>query len=176
MATAPRRSRTASDNSPTRRADAKHVVIQELSRGESEALLTKHHVGRLGISFHDRVRVELANYVYHEGWIYARTEHGSDLASMQHHPWAAFEVDEIDGMYDWRTVEVSGSIELIAKGSAFTRSSIFETAVQLMRAVVPAVLTSDDPIPERVQILRIHVDEIRGRDARSGTAVESAGA
>jgi hypothetical protein len=45
-----------------------------------------------------------------------------------------------------------------------------------MRAVVPAVLTSDDPIPERVQILRIHVDEIRGRDARSGTAVESAGA
>jgi hypothetical protein len=79
-------------------------------------------------------------------------------------------------MYDWRTVDVSGSIELIAKGSAFTRSSIFETAVQLMRAVVPAVLTSDDPIPERVQILRIHVDEIRGRDARSGTAVESAGA
>ena len=176
MATVPRRSRTVSDNPPTDPADAKHVAIRDLSRREFEALLTKHHVGRLGISFHDRVRVELANYAYHKGWIYARTEQGSDLASMQHHPWAAFEVDEIDGMYDWRTVEVSGSIELIAKGSAFARSSVFETAVQLMRTVVPAVLTSNDPIPERVQILRIHVDEIRGREARSGTAVASGGA
>ena len=176
MATAPRRARTVSDKPPTDRVDANHVAIQELSRGESEALVTKHHVGRLGISFHDRVRVELANYVYHEGWIYARTEQGSDLASMQHHPWAAFEVDEIDGMYDWRTVEMAGSIELIAKGSVFARSSVFEIAVRLMRTVVPAVLTSNDPIPERVQILRIHVDEIRGRAARSGAAVASGGA
>ncbi len=173
MATAPRRAHTVSDKPPTDPAHAEHAAIHELSRSKCEALLTKHHVGRLGISFHDRVRVELANYVYHEGWIYARTEQGSDLASMQHHPWAAFEVDEIDGMYDWRTVEVAGSIELVANGGAFARSASFDSAVQLMRAVVPAVLTSNDPTPERVQILRIHVDEIKGREARCGTAVAS---
>lgn len=34
-----------------------------------------------------------------------------------------------------------------------------------MRTVIPEILTSDDPIPERVQLLRIHLDELRGREA-----------
>lgn len=92
MTTVPRRSRTLSVNPLTDPADAKYVAVEDLSRGDSEALLTKHHVGRLGISFHDRVRVELANYVYREGWIYATTEQGSYLASTRRlPPVAAFE-------------------------------------------------------------------------------------
>lgn len=163
-------------NPPDDEPEAKRVAIRELARDESEALLAKHHVGRLGISFHDRVRVELANYVYSEGWIYARTELGADLTTMRHHPWAAFEVDEIEGIYDWRTVEVLGTIELLATAGPFGDSSAFENAVRLMRTVVPAILTSDDPVPERVQLLRIHLDELIGREARSGTTVASAGA
>lgn len=163
-------------NVPDDRPEAKRVAIRELSRDNSKALLAKHHVGRLGISFHDRVRVELANYVYSEEWIYARTELGADLMTMRHHPWAAFEVDEIDGIYDWRTVEVLGTIELLATPLPFGDSSAFENAVRLMRTVVPEILTSDDPVPERVQLLRIHLDELRGREAQSGTTVASSGA
>lgn len=169
-------SRDVAPNSSDDRSEAKCVAIRELSRDESKALLEKHHVGRLGISFHNRVRVELANYVYSEEWIYARTEVGADLTTMRHHPWAAFEVDEIDGIYDWRTVEVLGTIELLTTPAPFGDSSAFENAVRLMRTVIPEILTSDDPIPERVQLLRIHLDELRGREARSGTTVASAGA
>ncbi|MGI8548508.1 MAG: pyridoxamine 5'-phosphate oxidase family protein [Gemmatimonadaceae bacterium] len=168
---APNVSRGVVHNPSDDRPEAKRVAIRELSRDECETLLAKHHVGRLGISFHDRVRVELANYVYSEGWIYARTELGADPTSMRHHPWAAFEMDEIDEIYDRRTVEVLGTIELLTTSVPFGDSSAFENAVRLMRTVVPEVLTSADPIPERVQLLRIHLDELSGREARSGTTV-----
>ncbi|HEY5086341.1 MAG TPA: pyridoxamine 5'-phosphate oxidase family protein [Gemmatimonadaceae bacterium] len=146
-----------------------HVDVRELSRDEGLALLARHHVGRVGISFHDLLRVELANYVYSEGWIYARTELGEDVATVRHHPWAAFEVDEVEGIYDWRTVEVLGVVEFLSSDIHSRDWFEFENAVRVMREVVPQILTADDPMPQRVQVIRMHVDNIRGRESHSGT-------
>lgn len=155
-----------SAGSPTN--DKLHVDVRELSRDESLALLAKHHVGRLGISFHDVIRVEIANYVYAEGWIYARTVLGADVLTVRHHPWVAFEADEIEGIYDWRSVEVSGAVEFLSSDVSSHDWFKFENAVRLLREVVPQVLTADDPMPERVQLLRMHVDNVRGRESRAG--------
>jgi hypothetical protein len=46
----------------------------------------------------------------------------------------------------------------------------FENAVNLLRSAVPQILTADDPMPERVQLVRVHVDNIFGRESHSGTA------
>ncbi len=157
------------ETAATRAPGKPHVEIRELSRDESLALLARHHVGHVGISFHDLVRVELAAYVYSEGWIYARTELGDDVTTMKHHPWAAFEVDEVQGVYDWRSVEIWGSVEFLSADFHSRDWFEFENAVRLMREAVPQVLTADDPLPERVQVVRMHVDNIRGREAYSGT-------
>ncbi len=144
-----------------------HVDVREMSHDEAVALLAKHHVGRLGITFHDLVRVKLANYLYSDGWIYARTELGEDLTTVRHHPWAAFEVDEVEGLYDWRAVEVSGGIEILSSDFHSPDWTEFEIAVRLLRAAIPQVLTADDPMPQRVQVVRMHVDNIRGQESRS---------
>lgn len=158
-----------SDETAVTHASGKpHVEIRELSRDESLALLARHHVGHVGISFHDLVRVEIAAYVYSEGWIYARTEMGDDVVTVKHHPWAAFEVAEVQGVYDWRSVEIWGSVEFLSADFHTRDWSEFVNAVRLMREAVPQVLTADDPLPQRVQVVRMHVDNIRGREARSG--------
>ena len=157
------------ESAAAHRAKKLHVDVREMSRDESLALLGRHHVGRVGISFHDLLRVELANYVYSEGWVYARTEVGEDVVTVRHHPWAVFEVDEVEGIYDWRSVEVSGAVEFLSSDVTSRDWFEFENAVRLMREVVPQVLTANDPMPQRVQLLRVHVDSIRGRESTNAT-------
>ncbi|HEY7898242.1 MAG TPA: hypothetical protein VIC03_07480 [Gemmatimonadaceae bacterium] len=147
-----------------------HVHVRELSRTESLTVLGRHHVGRVGISFHDLVRVKLCPYIYSQGWIYARTELGQDLTMAKHHPWAAFEAGEVEGIYDWISVEVSGAIEFLTSDMQSRDWFEFENAVNLLRSAVPQILTADDPMPERVQLVRVHVDNIFGRESHSGTA------
>ena len=152
------------------RAAALHVEVRELSKDEALAILASHHIGRVGLSFHDLIKVKLADYIYSEGWIYARTELGADLTIAQHHPWAAFEVGRTASIYDWESVEVSGAIEFLHSDMQSRAWYEFENAVSLFRTVVPQILTADDPMPKRVQLLRVHVDTIMGRESRSGSA------
>ncbi|MEP6491740.1 MAG: pyridoxamine 5'-phosphate oxidase family protein [bacterium] len=142
------------------------VRIRELDPAATEALLAKHHVGFMAISFHDRVTIALVNYVYADRWIYARMEDGPDLATLRHHHWVAFEVSEVQGIYDWRTVTVNGSVQLLSDESPHDASDVRE-ALEQLRSAVPAVFTPRDPMPQRVQLLRLHADELKGREARS---------
>jgi nitroimidazol reductase NimA-like FMN-containing flavoprotein (pyridoxamine 5'-phosphate oxidase superfamily) len=145
-----------------------NVTVRELSRDESVAILARHHLGRVGITFHDHLRLKLCNYLYSEHWIYARAELGDDLVMAEHHPWAAFEVDEIDGILDWRSVEVRGAIEFLSSDLHSPDWFEFENAVRLLRSAVPEVLRADDPMPQSIRLVRIHVDEIAGRESRVG--------
>jgi nitroimidazol reductase NimA-like FMN-containing flavoprotein (pyridoxamine 5'-phosphate oxidase superfamily) len=149
---------------------ATHVRVRELERAEAEALLARHHVGSMAISFHDRVRTALVNYVYAGGWIYGRMEDGPDLATLKHHHWVAFETREVDGIYDWRTVSVNGPVELLSDQGGEREAAEFRQALERIRSVVPAVLTRRDPMPQRVQLFRLFADEVAGREARTSTS------
>jgi nitroimidazol reductase NimA-like FMN-containing flavoprotein (pyridoxamine 5'-phosphate oxidase superfamily) len=145
-----------------------HVTTRELDHQAIEALLAKHHVGSMAIAFHDRVNIALANYVYTDRHIYGRLEDGPDLATVRHHHWVAFQVSEIDGIYDWRTVTANGSIQVLTDGPSVGEATEFRTVLDLIRDVVPAVFTARDPMPQRVHLFRMYVDEVTGREARSG--------
>src|SRR5215213_2929419 len=84
--------------------------FRALTPDECEALLVRNSVGRLAFSFHDRVDVEPTHYVYEDGWIYGRTSFGSKITPIRHSHWVAFEVDEADGVFDWRSVVVHGGL------------------------------------------------------------------
>jgi len=144
-----------------------HVKTRELDHDSAEALLRKHHVGSIALSFHDRVAISLVNYLYADRSIYGRMEDGPDIAVLRHDPWVAFEVSEIDGVYDWRVVAVRGSLELLSDKGPAKKVAEYHAAVDRMRAVVPAVLTPRDPMPQRVQVFRVYVDEMIGRESSS---------
>lgn len=140
-------------------------TFRELSRDECDALLERNHVGRVAFSFHDRVDLEPVHFVYAEGWIHGRTAPGAKLAVLRHHPWVAFEVDEVEGLFDWRSVVVHGVVEIPdADGSPADREA-YERTLAHIRTVLPTALKASDPAPERVLPFRIHVDTVTGRAA-----------
>ena len=143
------------------------VTTRELDSAAMIELLGRHHVGRMAFTLHDRLSIVLVNFVYSEGWIYARMEVGAELITVLHNKWVAFEADEVDGVYDWRTVTVNGSVQFLSDGPTVNASHDFETAANLIQSVVPTALTSADPMPGRVQFFRIHVDHLSGMEAHS---------
>src|SRR5688500_1171606 len=97
-------------------------TFRELDPPEVEQLLTRNHVGRMAYSFHNRVDIEPISYVHAGGVIYMRTAPGSKLATLIHAPWVAFEVDEVDGPFDWRSVVAHGTVYVLEdSGSPLTR-------------------------------------------------------
>ena len=145
----------------------KAPTFSELSRDEAVALLKRCHVGRLAFSFHDRVDIEPISYVYADEWLYARTSYGTKLETVHHHPWVAFEVDEVHGRFDWRSVVVRGTIYFLDRDRGQQDREEYDAAVALLRSVDEHVLTDADVTPNRRALFRIHADEITGRAARS---------
>ena len=140
-------------------------AFRSLPQHECLALLARHHVGRLAFSFHDRVDIQPIHYVFEAGWIYGRTSEGEKLTTLEHNQWIAFEVDEVRGTFDWQSVVVRGSFHrLDARLDAGAQAH----AVRLLRAIVPATLTADDPVPFRSVVFRIAVGDVSGRAATSG--------
>jgi uncharacterized protein len=146
------------------------VTKSDLGPGDAEQILASHHTGRMAFAFRNRVMITLVNYVYSGGWIYARLEHGPALSTLAHHQAVAFEVDEIVGVYDWRTVIVHGSVQLLTNDRSSPSWRDFNQALALLRGQVPTILTNDDPHPERQQLYRIHLDECFARESKSGCA------
>jgi uncharacterized protein len=139
----------------------------ELPRDEAIDLLARHNTGRLAFSFHDRVDIEPISYVYDDGWIYVRTSPGTKLTTMAHHPWVAFEVDEVRHRLDWRSVVVRGAIYLINPERSEKDREEYDAALQRLRTIDADALAESDATPQRRAVLRIHVDEITGRGAGS---------
>jgi uncharacterized protein len=143
-------------------------VIRDLSRADCEAILARQHVGRIAYASGPRVDIEPINYVFADGWIYCRTSRGVKSAILAHHRWAAFEVDEVEGTFDWRSVVVRGAVYFLDSDSPPIDQQSFMRGVELLRELVPGTGTELDPAPFRLLVLRLHLDEVTGREATSG--------
>jgi nitroimidazol reductase NimA-like FMN-containing flavoprotein (pyridoxamine 5'-phosphate oxidase superfamily) len=139
--------------------------ISELPHDAAIALLERNHVGRLAFAFRDRVDIEPISYVYHKGWLYARTSPGTKLTTVHHQPYIAFEVDEILDKFHWKSVVLHGTIYFIDPDRSPADKDAYETALKVLRSVDTSVLTSTDATPHRREFFRIHVDEVVGRKA-----------
>jgi len=141
-------------------------VFRDLDMKAVHALLARNHVGRIAYSFHDRVEIEPISYVFADDAIYMRTSPGSKLATLAHTPWVAFEVDEVDGPFEWQSVVAHGTVYILQNaGSVETRAS-YRHAVERIRELTPEALTDDDPTPTRQVVLKLFLSELTGREAR----------
>lgn len=143
-------------------------IFRDLTPEECESLLAVNHVGRLAFSFKDRTDIEPIHYAFDNGWIFGRTAEGSKLETIGHHPYVAFEVDEVRGIFDWRSVVAHGTVYLLEPESGATAAAEYAHALELMRRFMPETLKPGDPVPFRTVLFGIHVDELRGREAGPG--------
>lgn len=136
--------------------------FRTLTQQESQTLLGRHHTGRLAFTFHDQVDIEPISYVFADKWLYARTAPGTKLVKLAHNPWVAFEVDEVTGPFDWKSVVVRGTAYFI---TPHADPAAYEEAVNVLRSIDPRALTHEDLVPERSTLFRIHADSLVGRAA-----------
>jgi nitroimidazol reductase NimA-like FMN-containing flavoprotein (pyridoxamine 5'-phosphate oxidase superfamily) len=141
------------------------TAFRELTDDESRTLLANHSVGRLAYTLHDRVDIEPVGYTNDHAWIFGRTSAGTKLSTLLHHPWCAFEVDEVRGQFDWSSVVVKGTFYLLDPeiGSPDT----YQRAEELLRDLVPGTFSAQDPAPHRNILFGIFIREITGRTAQS---------
>lgn len=139
-----------------------------LTTAECHALLASEQVGRIAFTFRDRVDIEPVHYVYRDGWIWGRTQRGTKVNMLAHHPWVAFEVDRIEALFTWRSVVVRGRVEFPDPDGSVPEQERFATGVEIFRSLVPHAFTTTDPTPTRDLIFRLHVTEIEGRAATTG--------
>jgi uncharacterized protein len=138
-----------------------------LTADDCADVLRRNHVGRLAFLNEGVVDIEPVGYVANDRWIYVRSALGSKLEALAHHPYVAFEVDEIDGPFDWRSVVVHGTVYLLTPDIAGVQRHEYERAVTSLRTVMPAALTAQDPVPERTNVYGVHIDRMDGRMAKS---------
>ena len=140
-------------------------TFSTLPQADALALLARNHVGRLAFSFHDRVDIQPLHYVMDGDWLYGRTQVGSKLMTLSHHRWCALETDEIRARFDWDSVVVRGSFQIL--DPELGSPDGYARGQKLLREFIPGALTEEDPAPHRLVLFRIHIDEVTGRSARS---------
>lgn len=160
-----RRARGA--DSDMRLATVRAPRIRELDARQIEHVLTRNQVGRIAFVDDKRVDLQPVNYVYADGAIYGRTSFGTKYLAWLHNPFVAFEVDEIDGPFDWRSVILHGTVYVLHPTGSQAEEVDFRKAVETLRAVFPAAFTDRDRTPGRVVIFRVEPHEVSAREARS---------
>ena len=151
---------TASRAAPARTSVPR---ITTMSVEECNALLHRRHVGRMAFCLHDRVDIAPIHYVHSDGWLFARTSHGAKMDVLAHSPWVAFEVDEIDGVFDWRSVVVHGTAYPMEREGSPRDAEHWARGIELLREIVPETGTADDPVPYRSLVFGIFVHSVTGR-------------
>lgn len=144
------------------------VLLNSSSSGLARhgPILTRNHVGRLAFSHGGVVDIEPIGYAARGEWLFMRSAPGTKLRALAHRPYVAFQVDEIEGPFDWRSVVVHGTIHLLPDDGSPIERRGRRRAVAAFRRAMPAAFTERDPVPERRIVYGLHIHSIDGRAAR----------
>jgi nitroimidazol reductase NimA-like FMN-containing flavoprotein (pyridoxamine 5'-phosphate oxidase superfamily) len=139
---------------------------------ECRVILARNRVGRIAFAQRNRIDIVPLHYVFADGVLCGRTARDTRLQRITENfsnAWpAAFEVDEVDGLFDWRSVVVHGNVHAATKGDREWRRDEpkWEKTVRALRGVLPEAFTAADPTAFRDVVVRVDVTEISGREAR----------
>jgi nitroimidazol reductase NimA-like FMN-containing flavoprotein (pyridoxamine 5'-phosphate oxidase superfamily) len=111
------------------------------------------------------VDIRPIHYVFDDTWLFGRTSPGDKLITLKHHQWVAFEVDEISGPFDWKSVVARGTFYELEPGGAPPDAKLYERALEAVQILSPGMFTGADPVPFRTEIFGISLDTITGRSS-----------
>lgn len=139
--------------------------IRNLTEREMNFVLARNSVGRIAYQGDGRVELVPVHYAYVEGGFVGRTSLGGKYLSWLTRDQVVLGVDEIDGLFDWRSVLVRGTVRILSpRGSAQERAAHAEAAAAI-RSIIPGSFTERDPTPYRSAIFAIAPREMTGRAA-----------
>ena len=153
--------------------NTKRPAFSAMSEPECEDLLQRNHVGRLCFINDGQPDIEPVHYVRGDGWIFLRSAMGTKIEAFAHRPYVAFEIDEINDTFDWRSVVARGTIYVLTLDGGHVEKRALERAVEALRSFVPETLTDEDPTPTRQIVYGIHVDRLTGRMAEPDAALST---
>jgi nitroimidazol reductase NimA-like FMN-containing flavoprotein (pyridoxamine 5'-phosphate oxidase superfamily) len=144
-------------------------IFRHLDESECLELLARNNVGRVAYARKNHIDIEPVHYVYSDRWIYGRTSQGKKLEMTGYSWWpVAFEVDEVEDLFRWRSVVVHGGFYAMQSGGTEPEVEEWRRAVELLRTLIPGTLREDDPTSFRDILFRIAVQEVTGREALPG--------
>ena len=138
-------------------------TFRDLSKKQMDSLLDRNHVGRIAFSFRDLVDIRPIHYVHENGWLFGRTSPSDKLETLKHHQWVAFEVDDVSGPFDWKSVVAHGTFYRLQPEGSKSDVRLYERGLRSVRKFSPDAFTDRDPVPFRTELFGIAVDSMTGR-------------
>jgi nitroimidazol reductase NimA-like FMN-containing flavoprotein (pyridoxamine 5'-phosphate oxidase superfamily) len=139
--------------------------IRPLTPSEVEFVLARNCVARIAFQHEGKVELMPIHYVYIDGVVFGRIAMGVKYLQWLVVSDVVLEVDEIHALFDWRSIVMRGTLQLLsAQGTASDRLA-HRNAVEAIRTLIPSAFTDDDPTPDRQFIFRIDPSEVTGREA-----------
>lgn len=144
---------------------ARRPRIRELNVRQMEVILRRNNVGRIAFLINATVELFPIHYVFADGAIYGRTSFGTKSIGWSRRSDAVLEVDEADGLFDWRSVIVRGQLSLLRARGVGAEPLAYVNALAAIRTLIPEAFLERDPAPFRGNVFRIVPTEMTGREA-----------
>lgn len=145
-------------------------MLGSLTPEESVAFLEKQHFGRLGCHADNRTYVVPISFAYHQGQIIGQTKDGLKIQMLRKNPSVCIEVDQIDGIADWKSVILWGSFqELSGPTAAEAMRVLIDKHAPLMenlcgsRSLREVTPRRQDGLPQVDIVYSIQIEEVTGR-------------
>ncbi len=135
-------------------------MIGELTHEAIGALLSRLHIGHLGVFGDGRVFVFPVSYGYEGDYIYIESHEGLKIRLMRKHPEVCFQIEEIDGPGRWRSAMVHGLFEELPDEA--DRDRVFAIIAAQGEARAPDSIAPYIDGPGDIVAYRIRVSEMSG--------------
>jgi uncharacterized protein len=136
-------------------------MIRKMSREESQQLLKRGRLARLGCIAHDEPYIVPVNYILEEGSAYIHSLPGRKISAMRNHSRVCLQVDEIESEYIWKSVLAFGEFEELTDISE--REPILKRFYLLFPKLTPVESAiAQDAEPPSIIVFRIKIDAISG--------------
>jgi nitroimidazol reductase NimA-like FMN-containing flavoprotein (pyridoxamine 5'-phosphate oxidase superfamily) len=139
-----------------------------LSESEARALLERNHLGRLSFIRRGAIDVEVVHYVASGIWLLVRSANGTEIDPLADHPNVALQVDEIDGVFDWRSVVVHGTLCFTPGETSLAEKRDFDETLRALRSLIPQAVRRGGATPFRRTVYAVRVDILTGRKGELG--------
>jgi nitroimidazol reductase NimA-like FMN-containing flavoprotein (pyridoxamine 5'-phosphate oxidase superfamily) len=144
------------------------AMMGELTAEEIDQVLRAEVLGHIACIAEGWPYVVPINFVYEGGSIYANGSEGLKLQAMRENPRVCFEVEQIRGMANWRTVVVRGHFEELLHDEQERAIAVMNLRFARVETSASARLVQQDDVYRREGFRRpvlfgIRVQQMSGR-------------
>lgn len=144
------------------------MTIQDMTRQDSDDLLTCTRVARLACVHEGQPYITPINFAYGDNCLYSFSWLGQKIAWMRANPSVCVEVDEFGGEDDWATVAVLGRYEELPdtpenQGHRKRAHELLQRLPMWWEPGCGTTLLHEQEHPTEFAYFRIHINRITGR-------------